>query len=654
MPAQPCGPWYDDAHRGQREPQLYDLDEFAYALWYPGDSLVARDQRGQDAIAAALAAEARGDAAVALDAWRAALLALNGFGERYALINRTQDRVDVLASTPAAHASTALAYARARDAVDVVALETLRAGGGPCADNAAFALLAPAMRDEDAGAVLIALERFVADWPTSDKRDAAQFLRARTLLRLAQGGDPDGLGTASDAFARYLADRPNGNYRVEALGWQAHIAVRAGHPDGAAYRRLLANRDAHALFLAAVRSQLRDFTVDPPTTEELSAEPRLAALWLFARMSNGHLSVQPQETTTTVARATASAVPSLIAAGLPGEVLGRIAQVLRAAGESTAAYTLASAAPGDPTALYLIGRHHTDTGDAEAAWEVFERLLALDKRFAGLRDLGLRVGAAYEQAGLATQALRCYAAVGSWSDVAIVADGEVPLTDLVAVIDAGIPMRSRLVDGDALPEGRLADILAARLARVDRLAEARTHAAPQRRMAIDRLLALRAAAAAAPEAQRAARHYEVAAFWYRSGKQVVFVGSGWQQTCTDGLVHSERRTAADQEREGNLRAMTGHVRAKELFLEIVARWPGSDEAAKALYSAALCDYWLCGNTYLGSCGYWGLVSARDGYWSQGDALMRQLHREHPDHPLARSEWVRKVLAGESHPPGEGP
>ena len=94
-----------------------------------------------------------------------------------------------------------------------------------------------------------------------------------------------------------------------------------------------------------------------------------------------------------------------------------------------------------------------------------------------------------------------------------------------------------------------------------------------------------------------------------------------------------------------IEGMTTYHRAYPLFMEVADRYPESPDAPACLYAAALCRYWLCGQTYLHDSAYWLQRSTAEDYAGQGDELLRRLARLYPDHPLTLDPKVIRAVSG---------
>jgi hypothetical protein len=242
-------------------------------------------------------------------------------------------------------------------------------------------------------------------------------------------------------------------------------------------------------------------------------------------------------------------------------------------------------------------------------------------------------------------------------DVAILADGAMPLAALAGLVAGGGPFTAVIdqpADGpaqgkagfDFLPMLRAR--LATRLVRADRAPEALALFDGELRGLCAGLISLQDGLQAATPEQRADRLYALAAFWYDPGRKLVFRDRWWHQWAyrTHFGYGGAARPGhdADCARFGaDLEAMTVYARAYPLFLEIADRFPADAHAPDALYKAALCRYWLTGQTYLQACPWWEARAKRDGFWAQGDALLRRLRHDYPDHPLAGDAKVLRAL-----------
>jgi hypothetical protein len=92
--------------------------------------------------------------------------------------------------------------------------------------------------------------------------------------------------------------------------------------------------------------------------------------------------------------------------------------------------------------------------------------------------------------------------------------------------------------------------------------------------------------------------------------------------------------------------MSKYYRALPYFKEVYEKYPNSPEAPKALYSAALCYYWMSGRS--GYRGYIDMLAKRENYWQKGDALMLRIAWEYPNHELATSKKVLELLEKEKN------
>lgn len=638
----PCGPWYDDAHHGLRD-RLRDvsLAEFCYVLFHAEGTLRQRRIDGLDAVAQATVAEQAGTWDDALTAWRRAHELIDGHGDE-ALAERCGERI-LLLTGHAGHAALP-DLVRARDADDADALRRLSAD--PTLHEVASILLAGHLRFIDPVEAERLLRQAIQS-PVSRWIELVDYRLA--LLQLDRWRSDDDAVPVRNAFNDYLAKHPDGLHRADALGWLAHLRWRhaPGNAESVAiYLRLFRDPDLHRLFVPTVDSLHMAFQImgDVPSPEVL-ADPRLAAAFLYDRATrSGWESVEDRPGLQIAARRARQLLPDLAQAELPPQVLSALASACYLAGDKESAGVIANGVlqrVPDATALYLQARMLADDGKADEAEFCWERLLLQESDQRRLAEIGMRVGAAFEAQGEMVRALRCYVRSGSDMDAEIIADGEIGVDEFMRELtgrDRWIPD----VDDVSPPRDRLPwlkDLLAARLARVGRWAEALPYAQGERQLAIT---ALRDAEEKAKDGQ-AASAYALAACWYRQGKKAIVIGRHWHQYVDDSLLAAlTGGSDQDRAREANLLAMTAQYRARPLFLAIAERFPDSPEAAKALYSAALCDYWLCGNTALGFCAYWQERSTRDGYWRRGDLLIQQLMERYPDDPLARGTWAQAV------------
>lgn len=669
-----CGPFFDDAHHGQEERLLLRLEPWCWRLLHPGGDHRAQVLAFRQAVEEARRAEGAGGCAAATAAWRRAAGLdcgsahrpwLDPVGERLALAALA------LPDAEALRLAAALDQPVAAQGELPAALVEAAAGDGPAAALAADAIL---VRLFAAGRCDEAEERL--DNPGAlAAADAAWFAAclpvARALARRsALVADPAAVLAGLDAWCR---GNP-GHARLAATrGWMAMVLHH--HPalawDGASgveaaariYAGLLADPAAARLFTPVVGSLRLSFRLLRPRPPAwVLADRRLAALWAYHAVSDRDRRAGGDGP---AVGAEALAAAAAILAERPEAVEPLLALALahacQVAGDARTGLALARRADGTgPEVLALGCRLACDAGDAAGAGRWLERLAAADPGHPLLRDLHLRLGNLHERAGDAARALALYCRGNSALDVEICADGEIAPADLAALVDGGEDLRARAADTGAVwlearpPgfdwRGELRQILGIRLARRGRWAQARPLLDPQRAVLVDRLLDLEAAARPQDPAARLA----LALFWYEQGRPLLFRSRHWHQWAFGPWGRAWARFRAEggdpaeqarwRRRGEEVEAMSAYQRAFPLFVAVADGFPDDPRAATALWYAAHCRWWPCGPTYLGVSDYWLAVAQEQGYWAQGEALLRRLAAEHPGHPLAREPKVLRARA----------
>ena len=141
-----------------------------------------------------------------------------------------------------------------------------------------------------------------AKYPHSEKREAALYMKAVSLLRFLcppeyDGDQNDGgcedAQAVRDAFRRVLREYPRGRYALDARGWLAHIALRAGDRAAALadyYRSLSEARDAKTrqsllVSLRLSRGHASDAEIQK-VEEDLADEPAAALTYAYHNIYN--------------------------------------------------------------------------------------------------------------------------------------------------------------------------------------------------------------------------------------------------------------------------------------------------------------------------------------------------------------------------------
>lgn len=643
-PVSACGPFYNDAHRGLDDPLVVTLEEFYLGLYGggPGNPLPAHER--------AVAAEEAERYAEAQVAWREVLAQAGGNRDAFALAREARVHLALLPQVgnglpPAAFKLYATVHdddALAQAGGDVLASMLLRQ---------AEARLRTAKTAE--GLRLLDQARQVAVSP--ELRGEIDLLAsvAPALAGITAKGVVVDAGAAVARIQRWLDGHPGDQRRAEALGWQAFVIYHqpACVPDGTAtviriYQTMLDDPTQRSLAAVPAIESLRYLYRElgnPP--EWMVANPHHAIAFAWFAVRHGQA---PQRKLFDLLR---DGVGRADPATVPADVLLSLAQAWASTDDQAMALILARRAytrGPTPAATYLLARLAASAdAPAEAAPLVEALIAAADPQ---ATDALLRLGSAWGHVGRWREALSAYIRADSEPDIEICSDGEIPVDAFVEFMRAPPVLTPLRGSTDWMP--RLRARLAVRLARADRITDALAWADDSRRAKLISLQILQEAVASATAAQRPARLHALARFWYDEGRLVVFNEGTWQQWAysewwpyTEPKVIPPELIAGRARYQRELEGMTTYHRAHPLFMEVADRFPESPDAPACLYAAALCRYWLCGQTYLHSCEYW-LRRARDeGYATQGDALLRRLAETYPQHPLAADPKVVRAVAG---------
>ncbi len=629
------------------------------------------------------------------------------------LLTRTRHRLDyhqrrrihnrialhARAATTAIPASRMSAYTRAVDALEIAgrpwplapeipakdplphaeAMRTLTDrlhAGGPLADLAGCTLAVEHLRRHAFDRAEHALDLVAALPPREGSRDELAYLRACLPLRRRLRAGHTGQDAAiRDGFANYLADHPDGAWRADALGWQAFLHHRAYRRSGntqpaeldaaiAIYQRIVQAPDLHDLYIRGVES-LRICYRDLRSTaqpERLLADPRQASLYIYHALTDRvYAALDGRSRQQCLALAEDSLLT--LGADLPADIALTLARAYLLIDRDATAHELATIAlttRDDPLAHYIIGRVAADADQRDAAWHALALSWLAHPDAPLTHELALRVGEACERAGEWSRALLCYAHVRSWPDLAILSDGEMPLPVLQHTVDAlhqrpGADRYAPTIDAELL--AYLRQRLGVRMVRHGHRAAARPYLDEQTAALLDELMRLEQALGAAAPDQRPARLYQLAAFWYHRGYDLIYNDRAWHQwafrqhTEHSGWVTGPWGDNSDNQRTrpelwrarvAEIEAMTARLRALDLFNTIVREHPDSPEAPKALYSSGSCWYWLSNPRPMSHCPYWRRRGQDEGFMRRGHERMRTLRNRYPEHPLADSSWVRSM------------
>jgi len=648
-PTAACGPSYSDGHRGDDDPLIVSLEDFYLGLYdhIPHDPLPAREQ--------AIAAEEAERFDDAQTAWRE--VAANAGGNRLAVDLGREARLH-LALLPHVGKDVPLAlwrlYATVHDD-DALATAT--------GDMLAAVLLRQAESRLRAGAMtegLRLLERARQAAASAELKNECDLLAsaAPAMAGIKSHGVIADPAAAVARLQRWLDGHPNDPRRAEALGWQAFVIYHQPEcaADGLAaavrmYQGMLDDPVQRAAFakpaIESLRYLYRQLRVHPPAW--MVTDPRHAIAFTWFALHEG---AEPGPEIFAIVR---DGVLRADPATLAPEVVERLAQAWAYTPDVSTALSLARSAhqrAATPATTYLRVRAalKADVPD-EAAPLIKELIAAHDPKAI---DALMRLGSAWGRTGHWREALLAYARSGSQIDVDICSDGEIPLEDFLTFMQTTPTVLPIIAppdgDGDMIP--RLRGRLAVRLARADRFADALTWSDDARRAHLTTLMMLKAAVATATPVERPARLHALARYWYDQGSTLVFNEGTWQQWAawtwapwTPVDAHDPRIIAGRERYRVMIEGMTTYHRAYPLFMEVADRYPESPDAPACLYAAALCRYWLCGQTYLHDSAYWLQRSTAEDYAGQGDELLRRLARLYPDHPLTLDPKVIRAVSG---------
>jgi hypothetical protein len=679
--ALPCGPYFNDAHHGLLRDERLGSLERVYA------SLLRQDEPFDRIVAAAHAAMDEAFAAESMERWTAARVAwqqaLGGLGFDIVALHSwhlrfVHDRLDVLAAvgisiSPDEWRRYAAAcgmippgrYEERR--VDRDALLGLATSAN--AELAAAALTSLAweeLRRRSIDQARAHLATALARSPHGIKADEAGYLSviAPLFAHLDKDGHVDDPHACLAAIQAWLDQHAASPWRLHAIGWQASILFHhrdqawGGDQDGLLaatriWQHQLTDAQGWEQFTAAVESLRYAYRLLRPTPPAwVVADPRHAAAVAWHALTD----TLPEAERATLLAAVRPAMAQLAASATDAQLLYVLAKGYVAAGDSAAALPLAGRALAlhdVPDIRYLAARLDAELGDP-AESERLAAPLATDSRY---YDLLVRSGSAWEERKDWVRALSAYTRANSFMDVAILADGAMPMATLAELVAGGGPFKAVIDNswnyGTTVKAGfeflpMLRERLATRLVRADRAPEALALFDGELRGLCAGLISLQEGLRTATPEQRADRLYALASFWYDPGRKLVFRDRHWHQWAYwkyfdfDGAV----RPGHDGERAqyvAELKAMTVYARAYPLFMEIADRFPADAHAPDALYKAALCRYWLTDQTYLKNCPWWVMQARREGFWAQGDALLKRLSHDYPDHPLAHDAKVLKAL-----------
>ena len=649
-PSDACGPFYSDGHRGADDPLIVSLEDFYLGLYdqIPRDPLSARKL--------ALAAEEAQRFDDARTAWRE--VAAHAGGNRDAVDLGREARVHI-ALLPHVGKDVPLAlwqlYASVRND------DALTTATG---DLLAAVLLRQAEERLRAGATiegLRILERAHQAAASPELQIECDLLAsaAPALAGISTHGVITEPAAAVARLQRWLDGHPQDSRRTEALGWQAFVIYHQPEcaADGLAaavriYQGMLDDPVQRAACarpaIESLRYLYRKFRDHPPAGMVTDARHAIAFTW-FAMHEGTALG---PEILGIVRDGVLRADPATLAP----EVLERLAQVWASTSDTATALNLARSAhqrSATAATTYLLVRALLASDLPKEATPLVESLITANDPKAV--DVLMRLGSAWGRIGQWREALLAYARSGSQVDVDICSDGEIPLDDFITFM-ATTRMLVPIVRSDA-PDGvdmipRLRGRLAIRLARADRFADALTWSDDARRAHLSTLMLLQAAVSQATPAERPSRLHALARYWYDQGSSLVFNEGTWQQWAVHtwwpfpNADEKDPLIIAGRERyRVMIEGMTTYHRAFPLFMEVAERFPESADAPACLYAAALCRYWLCGQTYLHDSLYWKRRSKDEDYARQGDDLLRRLARQYPDHPLAGDLKVVRAVSG---------
>jgi tetratricopeptide (TPR) repeat protein len=676
MPAlgRPCGPYFDNAHHGFEEGLLCShLEDLYLGLHGLAANRYELRQRIQAAWNEAEKAEAAKSWSLAREAWQRCLPGL----DRQRL-RPVRDRIDLLPLVGTTITATEWRnYRMALDHGKPEDLERFTVGAKPVLVAAARTSLAwAALQEGRVEAAVQQLDAAVRIAPASIKSDEIDFLHAiaPVFAGIKRGGSIAAPREALEGIAAWMAGHPHSPWLCHARGWQAYVLYHhrsvawKGDNDGlhAAVRiwqSLLDDVPSRELFIPAVESlRLAYRRLRPTPPAWMVADPRHAVAVVWHAITDRLPEEADRIAMLAIGEQQVLALPD---ERLAGPVLQALAETWYRVGRRAAALDLADRAfKRNPTvsSRALLIRLNIDQGRPETA-ETLMTGMAIDRpELVG--DALRRLGGAWEKKREWAKALAAYTRANSTLDVFILTDGEMPLDHFLSLVRTATACTSSIAEPGGwgtdnreagyewLPE--LRHRLGRRLVRAGRVAEALEFLDPPCRALAERLLELNRDLDAAPPAQRADRLHDLANFWYDEGKKLVFNDRYWHQWAF-GLYAPPDQAGGEPSPEqlserrrciAELESMTVYLKALPLFLEIADRYADHPRAPEALFKAAHCRYWLCGQSYLKTCRYWLEQSRREDFWGQGDALLRRLAERYPQHALASDAKVRRAVRGE--------
>jgi tetratricopeptide (TPR) repeat protein len=682
-----CGPYFNDARHGLLKDQLQSSLETVYARLLRPEATrdaLAKNSRAFCETAKAAESEEKWDDARA--AWNEAIrtVGFDGDAVHSWRIREIRDHLDLLPliGRKISNQEWNLYLAAAEIHLDPwqtrpreVQREPLLALGSSANNELASAALTTlAWRELQIGNVANAtsiLATARARAPDGPKVDEVSFLEvvAPVFAHLSKDGHVDDPEMALGKIQKWIDGHPTSPWRFHALGWEAfilyqHREIAWGQDlDGLLaatriWQNLLADPDGSEMFTSATESlrfSYRKLRPQPP--EWVVADPRHAAAFAWHAVTD---QVSPIEREKILA-ATEPALQHLSDTEADPELLHLLALTWVAAGRTTSALPLAQKAlekRDTPEIRYLAARLSAENGNPADAERISEPLTTPGDAF----DLLVRIGSAWEDKREWAKALSAYVRANSDTDVAVLTDGEMPIDVLMERVNCGESFRSTIdnpwsyyEDSPAMKSGHdylpeLRGRLASRLVRAGRATEALPFFEGESRGLCAGLIALENDLRTGAENNRGRHLYALASFWYDQGKKLVYVDRHWHQWAayrffgrdvkpSPQLDADRARVAADME------AMSVYYRAYPMFLEIADRYPADPHAPDALYKAALCLYWHCGQTYMKFSWWWEDRAKREHNWDRGDALLRRLAATYPNHALAHDPKVVRAVAG---------
>ena len=178
-------------------------------------------------------------------------------------------------------------------------------------DNVAYLAAAVKCQQKDFEQAEEGFRSLVKQYPTSEKREAAQFMEGVAALKqstcYAVENSDTGVGDCGDeasvrarqTFTRHLAQFPRGRLAADARGWLGYLARRSGDRAGAMieYYRQLADTNvairmeaAHSLTWVRGGATLEDLA---RVEAELADEPQAALAYAYHNLYNYAYAVEP-------------------------------------------------------------------------------------------------------------------------------------------------------------------------------------------------------------------------------------------------------------------------------------------------------------------------------------------------------------------------